>query len=257
MWLFDACETQEVSTKNLTRGKYCLLIHSVDASIPTPNLSAGKSGVVQVRICHLPNEKGCCLFSVKLSILGCSTALPDTLSKGLHEHCLFTSAFSLHWWSSHISRMTVCTGTAFLTAAGVAQSQTYMLFSLDCVVLQAQEQKPSSAYGSSLSSSSQQYPLSLHAFPEKEAILLPAKPVHIKFHHLVLLGNGNLHRPCQEWTPVAVYWGLELESRTWKAADMDVLWRAEYCRCKCVQAMLIFQRALSKMGLTTDTEGQP
>lgn len=47
------------------------------------------------------------------------------------------------------------------------------------------------------------YRLSLHAFSEEEAMLLPAKPVHIPFHHPILLGNSDLHRPCQEQNCVA------------------------------------------------------
>jgi len=43
----------------------------------------------------------------------------------------------------------------------------------------------------------------------------------------------------------------------WKGADVDVLWTAVHCRCKHILLMLIFQRALSKMGLTMDKEGLP
>lgn len=149
--------------------------YGVDVSIPTPNVSAGKSGVKQVRSCHLPNEKGCRLLNAKLSTVGCSTALPDGLSKDLHEHCLFTSAFSLHWWSSPVSRMTLCTGSAFLVAAGVAQSQSHVLFSLDCGVSWAEEQKPSSTSGSSLALSSRLVSFVTACLPWKGGNASPSK----------------------------------------------------------------------------------
>lgn len=103
----------------------------------------------------------------------------------------FTSAFPLHWCSSHISKMTLCTGIAFLMATGVPWSQRHMLFNLNCVASQAEEQKPSRTSGSSLALSPSFYPLSLYAFPEKEAMLLPAEPVQTQFHHLILLEVGT------------------------------------------------------------------
>lgn len=67
-----------------------------------------------------------------------------------------------------------------------------MLFSLNCVSVQAEEQKPSGTSGSSLVLSPSFYPLSLCAFPEKEAMLLPAEPAQTQFHHLILLETGTL-----------------------------------------------------------------
>lgn len=71
-------------------------------------------------------------------------------------------------------------------------SQKYVLFSLNCVSVQAEEQKPSGTSGSSLVLSPSFYPLSLCAFPEKEAMLLPAEPAQTQFHHLILLETGTL-----------------------------------------------------------------
>lgn len=67
-----------------------------------------------------------------------------------------------------------------------------MLFSLNCIASQAEEQKPSRTSGSSLVLSPSFYPLSLYAFPEKEAMLLPEEHVQTQFHHLILLETGTL-----------------------------------------------------------------
>lgn len=100
---------------------------------------------------------------------------------------IFSSAFPIHWCSSHIFRMTLYTGIAFLMAAGVPWSQEHMLFSLNCVASQTEEQKPSRTSGSAPALSPSFYPLSRYVFPEKKAMLLPAEPVQIQFQHLVLL----------------------------------------------------------------------
>lgn len=121
MWLLDAYEPQAAWTKSLARGKYRLLIHRVNASIPTPNLFASKSGVVQARSRHLPNEIGCHLLSAKLSTWGCSAAC---------QVCLAKSSMNMAFWPQHSSftgdlpifHRKHCTGIAFLMAAGVAES---------------------------------------------------------------------------------------------------------------------------------------
>lgn len=223
MWLLDAHEPQAAWTKSLARGIYCLLIHRVDASIPTPNLFASKSGVVQARSHHLPNEIGC-LLSAKLSMWGCSAASSGALSKDLHEHGLFTSAFSLHWWSSHVSQGRHWTGIAFRMAAGVAQSQSHVFQPwLHCVT--SREKKPNSAFGSSLALPSQLC-LYTHFLESRQHFCQQNLFTHdfttwfswkmkivTGFAKNRLTQYGNILRP-------------ESRTRMWKAADLGLLWTA-------------------------------
>lgn len=129
-------------------------------------------------------------------------------------------------------------------AAGVPWIQKHMLFSLNCVASQAEEQKPSRTSGSSLVLSPSFYPLSLYAFPEKETMLLPAERVPLQFHHLILLETGT-------FTSLASY-GLTCHStESWTRDQRHGELPAWVCygqqhRCKGILLVLILQGSFQR-----------